>query len=164
MWARVLERLRVLRGLAGVGCAIRSATAVLVLLQRVARASAGDALSATARHTQLRRARAVQQVSDASGVRTVGAGATLWNDQHRQIVTVDETDVVEVLPRIAVKREFRECCRWRRAASAAVQLSGATIAGHAGKFPRRILVAVRPPPKTSSPRRRRIDAFRFTTL
>lgn len=104
---RVLKHQRVLRRLAYVGCAVRAATAVLLLLERLARALARDSFPAGARHSQLRRTTVVQ-ISDASGVRTVGAGAALGNHQHRQVVTVDEADVIEVLPCVAIERELRK--------------------------------------------------------
>lgn len=161
--ARALEHLRVLRRLACGRCAVRALAAVLLVAERLARALARHALPAGTRHAQLRRARPVQ-IRHTLHLRAVGAGAALRHHQHRQVVAVDEAEVVKVLPGVAVESELSQRGGGRGAASSTFQLPGAAIACYAGEFAGGVFGAVCPPPKPTSPRRRRIDDFRFAGL
>lgn len=115
-WACIFKHLRIRRRLAFIRCAIRAAATVLILVKCRAGALTSNALSTvTRRHLQSRRTTAVQ-IHNASGGCTVSSRSTLWNNEHRQVVTVDEADVIEVQTTVTVELEF--CKRsWRSCVS-----------------------------------------------
>lgn len=95
-WTSVLEELRVPRWLARVRRGITFATAVLRVPKCLARAPAGHAPpSVRTRHLQLGWTRPVQ-VHQTSGGRAPAAFTSLGHDQHREVVTVDQADIIEI--------------------------------------------------------------------
>lgn len=151
MWARLLENLRVGRGLACVRCSVRAAATVLRLPESLARALARDAFTPiNASHLELRRTNAVE-VDHASGVGTIGATTALGNHQHREVVPVHEADVEEIEAAVAVQGELGER-GWRgSAASGTFQLSGAAITCDAGEFSGGVVGAEGSAPEAASP-------------
>lgn len=139
------EYLRVRRWLAGVGCAVRAAAAVLRVTEGLAGALAGDALAGGACHLQRRRAEAVQ-VHPAARAGAVVAGATLRHHQHWEVVPVHQAHVVEVHTSMAVQGELCQGSRRRRVTTGTFHLPGAAIAGDTCKFPGGVLRTVSPPP------------------
>lgn len=151
--ARVLEYLRVRRGLARVGRAVCTAAAILRRVEGLARALARDALlSVRAHHLQLRRTRAVE-VPDAACGDALLAGASLGYDQHRHVVAVHKAYVEEIKASGTVEGEFRQCSRRSGATAGTFELAGATVAGDAGELACGVFGAEGPAPETTSPRR-----------
>lgn len=107
-WARGFEDQRVRRRFTRVRRSKRAAAAIFRRPKRLARAFASHRLfssSVDARHPQLRRTRAVQ-IHDASRAAAVLPRASLRDDEHRDVVSVDEADVVEIETVRSVEREL----------------------------------------------------------
>jgi len=98
-WARVLEEQRVGRRTTRVRRRVRLAAAKTRVTEGLARAPASHAPAAAvhARHPQILRTPAVEVDETPRGA-APAPGAVLRHDQHRKVVTVDQTHVVEVQP------------------------------------------------------------------
>ncbi|GER44763.1 glycine--tRNA ligase beta subunit [Striga asiatica] len=124
--ASVLENLRVHRRSAARRQSVRAAAAVLISPERLARAPA----SPHAPRPQLLRADPVQ-IRRAPG-RSARALPARCLDHHRQVVPINEADVVEVLGAAGADHELDEGCQRRGAGAVAIDPVGAAVAGDAG--------------------------------
>jgi len=154
LWAGLLENLRIVhrpvRRLACFGPVVRSAAAVFVGVERRACALTCDGGAVFAK-LQFRRTDGVEVGRAASGG-TVVFGAFRWNprafycgDAHRQIVSIDKANVVEVEVARSVEREFGERC-WRFTAGTLALLTMTAVACFAYAVD-----AVRASPETATP-------------
>lgn len=158
-WARVFEHLRVRRRFTSIGSRVLATATELRLVKCFARAFTRDVISAVNAHNlEFLRTRAVQ-IHNASRAHAFLAGATLWDHQHRDIVTVDQTHVEEVQPAGTVKGELRQSCRWLRAVSTALDLVGAAISSEAREFSGGVFWTASSAPESATPRCRSGDCF-----
>ncbi|KAB8112067.1 hypothetical protein EE612_050031, partial [Oryza sativa] len=135
--ARRLEHLRVRRRPARRRVRERAAAAELRPPERVARAPARRAAARPelrgAHRVQVRRAprrRARRRRRQRPAATTASSGGR-WLHQHRQVVAVDEADVVEVEPAAAVERELGQRRGRRGARAVALGPARAAVAGGA---------------------------------
>ena len=153
-WASVLEEQRIRRRTTHVRRRVRLTAAKTRIPEGLARAPARHAPAAAVRtrHPQLRRTPAVE-VDEAAGGTAPAPGSVLGDDQHRKVVTVDQTHVVEVQPVGTVESEFRQCRR-RFGPANALYFAGAAVGGGAREFSVRVLAAEGPCPYPTRPRLR----------
>ncbi|RWW65254.1 hypothetical protein BHE74_00027458 [Ensete ventricosum] len=165
--AGVLEELGVGRRLASVGAPVVAAAAVLGRPERFARALARHALTAAVRgrqhHLEVRRAHPVEVLRTAGGAASP-AGASLRHHQHRQVVAVHQTHVVEVHPAAAVERELRQGRRGCRATAGALHRARPAVSGGAAELAARVSSAVGATPESARPRGGRVEAPRLAFL
>ncbi|RRT68282.1 hypothetical protein B296_00018523 [Ensete ventricosum] len=165
--AGVLEELGVGRRLASVGAPVVAAAAVLGRPERFARALARHALTAAVRgrqhHLEVRRAHPVEVRRTAGGAASP-AGASLRHHQHRQVVAVHQTHVVEVHPAAAVERELRQGRRGCRATAGALHRARPAVSGGAAELAARVSSAVGATPESARPRGGRVEAPRLAFL
>lgn len=160
--ARTLKHRRVCARPTSIRRRVLAAATILGITERLAGALARHACSSSAaatrahsvHHLQLRRTRIIE-VGYAPRVRTISAGPALWDHQHRQIVTVHETDVIEIEPICAIQRELRQSSWWHGPTAATLDGSGAAVSGYAGEFPGGgVLGTECPAPNAARPRGR----------
>ena len=165
-WASVLKVKRVHRRTTRVGRGVSLTAAIPWIPKRLTRAPTRDTpataiSSIPTGHPKVRGTRAVE-VHQTPGGAAPSSGATLRNDQHREVITVDQADVIEVQTVGTVEREFRQCRRWLCAGAAALNLAGAAVGGGAGEFPVGVLTAECPGPNPTRPGPRDVDCPRFS--
>jgi len=163
-WASVLEEQRIGRRTTRVRRRVRVAAAKPRITEGLARAPARHAPAAAvhARHPQLRRTPAVEVDETPRGA-APAPGAVLRHDQHRKVVTVDQTHVVEVQPVGAVQSELCQCRR-RLGPADALYFAGAAVGGAAGELSVRVLTAEGPCPYPTRPGFREFQRLRVSTL
>jgi hypothetical protein len=103
-WTRTLKKLRVGARFACCWRTIIATTAILWIPKSFTRAFTRDTLTAVTTHYfQFHRTRRVQVDRTTRHGAVSAAGFTVRFNQHREIVTVDETDVEEIKSAVAVK-------------------------------------------------------------
>lgn len=151
-WASKLEELRVNRRTTRVGRRVSLTATIPWITKSLARAPARYTPTSPipTRNPEVLRARAIE-VHQAPGGAAPTPGATLGHDQHRKVVTVHQTHVIEVQPVGAVQGELRQ--RGRRLGSAgALYFAGAAVGGEAGELSVGVLAAEGPCPYPTRPR------------
>lgn len=109
---------------------------------------------ATAFHLQLRRAPLIE-IGAAPGGRA-GPGPAACHHHHRQIVAVDEADVV-VVHGAGAERELSKCRRWGSSGAVAVELTGAAIGGGTLSGAGSVELATGSPPESTGPTGRSLE-------
>lgn len=144
--AHRLEHFRVHRRPASIRRAIRPTAAVLRPAERLARAPARLAVGAG---PELCRATAAEVSGAACGAALASAAG--GRHRHRQVVAVDQADVVEVHPAAAAEGELGEGGRRGGTGTAALRPAGAAVAGGAGALPFAIEGASGAAPEAAGP-------------
>lgn len=139
-----LEHLRVNRGPASSRWPIRAAAAVLRATKSLTRALTRAPIGGS----KLSRALPVQ-IGGTPGWSTHTRPAISLHD-HRQVVTVDEAHVVEVLPQ-RPQRELGECYRRCSSGAVAFEVAGAAVSGETWPGTGSVEVATGSSPETTGP-------------
>lgn len=144
------EYLRVFRRLTGRRWTIRATTAVFRRPKLLTRASTRAAVS----RLKLRWTLPIQ-VRHAPG-RPTCAGSTGPLDDHRQIVPVDKTDIVEIRRSAGPKSELRQSRRWGSSGAVTLNFAGPTIPCNTGTTASAIKAAPGSAPEAAGPATRRL--------